>query len=49
MRERFSGERIAPGSRVLFGEIALSVREVGSAGEIEQVGLAILAAPSPAP
>jgi cell volume regulation protein A len=44
LREHLSAERIAPGHRVDFGEIALSVRVLGDGGEIEQVGLTILAA-----
>lgn len=47
LHERLPGGRVAPGARVLFGEFALSVREIGEAGEIEQVGLAILSADPP--
>ncbi|HET7274519.1 MAG TPA: TrkA C-terminal domain-containing protein, partial [Longimicrobiaceae bacterium] len=43
LRQRLSADQISPGSRIVFGEIALAVREVGDGGEIDQVGLAILA------
>ncbi|CAA9322611.1 MAG: K(+)/H(+) antiporter NhaP2 [uncultured Gemmatimonadetes bacterium] len=36
------GEGARPGSRVVFGEIALSVHRMGEDGEIDQLGLTIL-------
>ncbi|MBD0319673.1 MAG: hypothetical protein ICV87_05025 [Gemmatimonadetes bacterium] len=44
MRQHLGTERIAPGQRVAFGEIELSVRKVGDDGELEQAGLTILPA-----
>jgi cell volume regulation protein A len=43
MQERLPVERLTRGSRIVLGEIALSVRELGEDGAIEEVGLAILA------
>ena len=45
LRSRLPGGRAVPGDEVAFGEIALSVRETGDDGAIEQVGLAILPPP----
>lgn len=43
LRSRLAPEPARAGTRVRFGGIALTVREVGADGEVEEVGLAILA------
>lgn len=43
VRDRLPAGHLNRGSRVTFGEISLSVREIGEDGTVEEVGLAILA------
>jgi cell volume regulation protein A len=42
LRERLAEDGVAPGMRVIIGNVALSVREVEEDGRIEQVGVAVL-------
>jgi potassium/hydrogen antiporter len=43
LRDRLPSDRLAVGGRVVLGAVALIVRELGESGDIEQVGLAVLA------
>lgn len=42
LRDSLGAEAVVPGKRIIFGEIALSIREIDSDGHIEQVGLCVV-------
>jgi cell volume regulation protein A len=42
LRERLVEDKVAPGMRLILGDVVLSVREVEEDGRIEQVGIAVL-------
>lgn len=42
LRERLVEDKVAPGMRLILGDVVLSVREVEKDGRIEQVGIAVL-------